>query len=144
MEHKLANDGKIYNIVQIRKYTETSVQCGTCCQITRRENSGTSIPVTKTISIFFFTPSFWQYLKCQVSISKMVNEHSFNYDLQEIYQPPPQTVRQQLEIYSPQEYKHKMVGENLKIYGAFFEIPSEACGMFKKGIQPTVDMILQY
>ena len=37
-----------------------------------------------------------------------------------------------------------MVGENLKIYEAFFEIPSESCGMFKKGILPTVDMILQY
>ena len=36
-----------------------------------------------------------------------------------------------------------MVGENLKIYRVFFKIPSEACGMFKKGILPTVDMILQ-
>ena len=37
-----------------------------------------------------------------------------------------------------------MVWENLKIHGAFFEIPSEACDMFKKGILPTADMILQY
>ena len=36
-----------------------------------------------------------------------------------------------------------MVGENLKTYGVFYKIPSEACGMFKKGVLPAVDMILQ-
>ena len=143
MEHKLANDGKIYNIVQIRKYTETSVQCGTCCQITnRRENGGASIPVTKTTPIFFVTRSFWQYLKCQVSINKMVNIVSIM-TFRKYSNLVPRRCGRSWKMYSPQEYIHNMVGENLKTYGAFFKIPSEACGMFKKGVLPTVDMILQ-
>ena len=64
---------------------------GTCCQITKsRENGGDSVPCVEINAIFFIATSFWKYLKCQVSINKMINHGT---------------------------QSSTMVGENFKIYG---------------------------